>query len=71
MGWARLDPPGQEYGPCKKPCEHRDCAATRAMANTICPLCESLIGYDRRYYREADGLAHAACVEDAHANRRS
>ena len=39
------------------------CAALRRMAASNCPLCLEPIGYERRYYEHALGLAHAPCVE--------
>lgn len=59
---------GEEIGPCVEPCEHRDCAETRRMAESICSICGQEIGYETRFYREPDQdspnkLVHAICLE--------
>jgi hypothetical protein len=63
--------PGSELGPCAGACGHRDCAATRAMADALCVRCYSAIGYGVRFYevsRSDDGTvrhyAHASCHEE-------
>jgi hypothetical protein len=63
MAAGTLPKPGTTYGPCDKPCEHRDCAATRRMAETICADGDGLIGYDRPFYQTDRGLVHAYCEE--------
>lgn len=74
MAAGRLPKPGTEFGPCPIQtygphlggCEHTDCALTRQMAATACPLCGEPIGYDTRYYASGQhGLVHASCAEDA------
>ena len=68
MAAAALPKPGTKYGPCKKACEHRDCAETRRMVAQICHFCNTAIGYDRRFYTDPDNrdqLVHASCLEDA------
>lgn len=64
MAAAFISKPGSEYGPCKRFCEHRDCAASRATASTVCRFCDKPIGYETRFYNE-DGYVHAACLEDS------
>ena len=59
-----------EIGPCVGPCEHKDCAQTRAMAESRCRLCGVKIGYEVRFYRDPDAdspavIVHADCLEDA------
>lgn len=62
MAASSLAAPGTEYGPCADPCEHTDCAATRAMAARNCIGCAEEIGYDQRFFREDDGsLLHMKC----------
>lgn len=59
---------GTKYGPCAEPCQHRDCAATRADAAAPCAICTKPIGYEIRFYRDSDNsgvwLTHADCAED-------
>ena len=66
MGWGTLPEVGTEYGPCVETCEHRDCAATRADAASVCHYCGDPIGYDTKYYTEGEAaakrLVHAVCV---------
>jgi hypothetical protein len=66
MGWAILPKPGTEAGPCKNECKHRDCASSRADADSRCHHCGQPIGYGNPYYqtKAADGsgrLVHAEC----------
>lgn len=66
MAAGYIHEPGTRYGPCMDPCKHRDCAASREDAATVCPYCEKPIGYHTHYYRESDHggrLVHAACLE--------
>ncbi|RJX17704.1 MAG: hypothetical protein C4570_07825 [Ammonifex sp.] len=64
MAAGTLPKPGTEYGPCEKPCKHRDCNLTKQMAETPCGLCGKPIGYGTRFYMTAvNQLAHAACEE--------
>ena len=79
MAAGILPRPGTEYGPCEQPpggflddrlatCGHRDCAATRRDAATICHLCGKPIGYDVRFYSllvTNRTLTHATCEENA------
>lgn len=68
MAASSLPPPGSEYGPCRA-CTHTDCQLTRNMAETLCAVCETRIGYDVPFYRvdaePANNLpmVHAACQE--------
>lgn len=68
MAAGSLASPGTEVGPCADPCEHRDCATTRRMAETACVHCSDPIGYGTSFYNVTpDGepvwskLAHAGC----------
>ena len=64
MSASMLSPPGTIYGPCNYPCVHKDCAATRSMAKSLCRICGKPIGYGTRYYSEqGDTLVHANCLE--------
>lgn len=67
MAAGYLSKPGTEYGPCEGGCEHRDCAATREMAATVCRFCGEPIGYDRGFYwgDRIEDRAHASCAEAA------
>lgn len=58
MAAISIPTPGTELGPCAQPCEHRDCAANRAMAEAICTVCEEPIGYERRFFA---GPVHYLC----------
>jgi len=64
MAPGLLAPPGQPAGPCIEPCQHRDCAATRQMAETVCHYCGKPIGYDRGFYDHEHQLVHSACLEE-------
>lgn len=63
--------PGAEWGPCSDAgCKHRDCAATRADAETMCARCREPIGYGVAFYRidvtpSERGLVHARCEHEA------
>jgi hypothetical protein len=66
MAAGRLPEPGTEFGPCIEPCKHRDCLASRQMAEAICPECKKPIGYGVGFYKRHGGegeLVHAACEE--------
>lgn len=68
MAFAVIAKPGSKLGPCKKMCQHKDCAAGRAEAEKVCPACEKLIGYDTPFVtvRDAGGLPwtwHNECAE--------
>lgn len=70
MAYSILSQPGAESGPCVEPCDHRDCAFSRMMAETPCPYCQEPIGYKRRFVGRVSGegddsLAHWACRLDA------
>lgn len=65
MAAGFLSPPGTKHGPCSPTCNHLDCEACRAMAESICPYCGQPIGYERLFYRlDNTELAHADCVEE-------
>lgn len=65
---AGILPPesGHELSPCVK-CEHRDCAATRVLAASICRLCDKPIGWETRFYKDevaaGSEWVHALCEE--------
>lgn len=65
---AGMMPPetGSEFSPCVK-CEHRDCAATRVTAASICRHCDKPIGWDVRFYKDDEAAGsewmHALCEE--------
>lgn len=67
MAPGSLPRPGTRYGPCRPPCEHTDCAATRRIAEGNCPACGKPIGYDKLFYQTDNGYEHAYCVEARHA----
>lgn len=76
MAAGRLPKPGSEYGPCVERCEHRDCAANRAQAQSPCRICGEPIGYERPFFQESDSgqplvLAHALCALDEEARSTS
>lgn len=71
MAASALSAPGTQYGPCANPFEHRDCAASREMAEAPCYYGDGVIGYERRFYMIQDGssvygpvYAHAVCHEE-------
>ena len=67
MAAGTLQKPGTTHGPCVVACQHKDCAATRAMAESVCRYCETAIGYETRFYSNAPepGYCHADCAEVA------
>lgn len=73
MAAGILSKPGAEYGPCVDACEHLDCKSLRTIAESVCPLCQKPVGYERRFYHITpdlvagieDAYGHASCVEDA------
>jgi len=67
-----ISEPGSKYGPCKKPCQHKDCAASRAQADAVCPFCGEAIGYNNLFVEYSDALTveyaeaklwHRSCLE--------
>ncbi len=54
---------GEEIGPCIEPCKHLDCAATRKMADSHCPICRRQIGYEMPFYSEGKDYLHRHCYE--------
>lgn len=72
MAAGTIQKPGSKFGPCKKACEHIDCAASRNIAKAACVYCSKPIGYVTAYYREAwveseerYNFSHAVCGEEA------
>lgn len=62
MAAGFLSPPGTEFGPCIDDCQHTDCAESRKIAASVCPICGEEIGYNRRFFREAGiGHTHEVC----------
>ena len=70
MAAGVLPKPGTDYGPCVSSCVHIDCKATREDAGSTCRFCLNDIGYDRRFFREGNGLVHASCLEDDIESKR-
>lgn len=62
MAYSTLPHPGTAFGPCLEECTHRDCAETRRMAESICPVCGGSIGYYRSFSHGRQGIAHFACL---------
>ena len=50
---------------CDGPCEHRDCAATRAMAATPCHYCGKVVEAGDTYYLEEHKPVHFLCAHEA------
>ena len=65
MAAGLLSRPGTKHGPCRSRCKHVDCNCSRHDAAAVCRFCKKPIGYGTRFYREARGLVHAVCLEDA------
>jgi hypothetical protein len=62
MAAGYLTPPGNANGPCYEYCQHSDCQATRAMAQTGCYICQEPIGYGVGFFNDPkDGLVHRLC----------
>jgi hypothetical protein len=71
MAAGQLSRPGTAYGPCADPCQHTDCAATRRMADSLCRLCRTAIGYETWFYQEeSGGYVHATCLLTAQEEAR-
>jgi hypothetical protein len=70
MAYAIIARPGTEYGPCKEKCEHRDCAAVRKDAASLCTGCAKEIGYDKRWSTYAGKYWHSVCLEQAVEDRK-
>lgn len=69
MAAYMLPAPGSKLGPCKRKCQHTDCALTRKMAETECYICSEPIDYEHPYYSEPDGrLVHASCFHGSLLN---
>lgn len=56
MAFSVLSKPGTKFGPCKKACKHADCAATRKIAESLCPFCGDPIGYNTPFADYSDAL---------------
>ncbi len=70
MAAGTLPAPGTPYGPCTNTCKHRDCQKTREMAESTCPLCQTPIGYEKRFYTCGEQLFHAVCLESSIENEQ-
>lgn len=66
-----IDPSGVNYGPCNKPCSHRDCAWQRDTAARACCLCGNPIGFGRLFYEHEGDVAHRDCIEERSGNSTS
>lgn len=63
MAFGTLPRPGTELGPCANPCSHTDCAQSRQMAETVCRVCTTPIGYDAKMCFDSVGsLVHYLCI---------
>ena len=60
MAWS-IVPSSGRFAPCAQ-CSHQDCDAMRATVGTMCPLCESPIGYKKYCRNEAGALEHFVCA---------
>ena len=58
-----LQKPGSYNGPCEPQCLHDDCQYTRTLAAVACRFCAKPIGFETKFYKLKDELAHATCVE--------
>jgi hypothetical protein len=65
MAAGVLGKPGTQFGPCKTPCKHLDCAETRSRATSRCIYCKRVVGYGVRIYQHGDYVVHARCHEEA------
>ena len=76
-----IQKPGRKYGPCVKPCSHRDCDESRFIATECgCRLCGKLIGWETRFYMDPQATqatptdqrwVHADCLEDSVEQERA
>ena len=63
MAWLMIRREPKLGGPCKRPCQHRDCAETRALVARVCPYCSQPIGYELKF--TGDPPVHFDCALDA------
>jgi hypothetical protein len=75
MAAGTLSAPGSRYGPCLEPCQHKDCAHTRAMASQLCITCGKPIGYEVAFFNAGAGdwksLQHEECLYDEIAQEQT
>jgi hypothetical protein len=75
MAAATIPAPGTTLGPCPhNVCGHIDCRTLRAMADSVCRLCDRPISYVTRYYLDPEdrhSYVHAVCLETGRAEVRS
>ena len=49
---------------CDKPCQHKDCEATRKMVGSLCAICQKpIISGERFQFDKANAIQHALCGE--------
>ena len=70
MAAGSIPAPGTKYGPCKNICAHLDCTSNRVIATSVCSYCSKAIGYEKNFYRDGGGYAHAVCLETAIENEQ-
>lgn len=64
MAAAFISSPGSKYGPCVGVCHHLDCAQLVTITGSLCDVCKTPIGYERRFYDDPIyGRVHALCLE--------
>jgi hypothetical protein len=64
MGWLIVPAPTDDrktLAPCKSPCNHEDCADSKAFVKRLCSLCGKEIGFDTKYFVRGDDPVHAVC----------
>lgn len=66
MASGMIANPGTKLGPCRKQCEHRDCAENRALVAKLCRICGKPIGYMTSFFQEDNwaSVVHADCALD-------
>jgi len=66
MGWYISPSAGPKDGQfCEKPCEHKDCAQSRAFVESACEICGLSIGEGVPFYFVGDGIGkHFHCQQE-------
>ncbi len=65
MAYGITPKPGSNYL-CEGKCAHVDCAATRLIIESKCPICKKKIGTEAKWMNDDAGPMHAACAWKLH-----
>lgn len=66
MAWTIIpEPDSSPTAPCAQ-CQHVDCAESRRIAESTCPGCHKVLGYERQITAHDPGVWwHFACLLEA------